>query len=145
MARQLDILADGTPVETGTTQSIATPVKNEYTDVEAFTGEYWIDGKPIYRRTFIKTFAETGAVTEVLDGSGIISDIVKSEVTFHYTSGFSVIGQIYYITADPTTLAFIIQVTANNNHNITIWRNVVNSGYLNGVYTITAYYTKTTD
>jgi hypothetical protein len=111
-----------------------------YFDTETVVGR-WRDGRPVYARTFQKTFSATGPVMDVLDSCGNIDLIVGQDVTYRSVSAWSVNGQIYYGGADPSNLAYIMEVTSNN-YNINVWRNVVNSGYLGGVFYITAFYVK---
>jgi hypothetical protein len=114
-----------------------------YFDTETVVGR-WIDGRPVYARTFQKTFSATGPVMDILDSCGNIDLIVDQNITYRSVSPWSVTGQIYYGGADTSNLGYIVQVTSNN-YNINVWRNVVNTGYTTGVYYITAYYVKTTD
>jgi hypothetical protein len=114
-----------------------------YFDTETAVG-WWRDGRPVYARTFQKTFSATGPVLDILDNSGNIDLIVDENITYKDSSPWSVTGKIYYGGADYSKLAYIVQVTSNGN-NINVWRNVVDSGYLDGVFYITAYYVKTTD
>jgi hypothetical protein len=56
MARQLEIQSNGEAVVSATSAGKGGVVKDQYTTTEQFTGKYWIDGKPIYRRVFDGTY-----------------------------------------------------------------------------------------
>jgi hypothetical protein len=106
------------------------------------TNAVWIGGKPIYKRTFVRTFSNTGSVQETFDSSGNIALIIDQKITYDHTT-WSVTGPIYYGSAGDE-LAYKMQVTSNG-HNVSLWRNITNPAYLNGTFYITAYYTKIVD
>jgi hypothetical protein len=107
--------------------------------------KHWIDGRPIYKKTFQRTFSDTGAIDTVLEANGITDTIVNFEIVFRPNNNmFTVNGQLHYGSANTSNLVYIMQVTSNNN-DIHVWRNINSSSYCNGTYTITVYYTKTTD
>jgi hypothetical protein len=145
MARQYYATEGGELRVIGTTAGTGEKPKAQYSADETFTGEYWADDKPIYRRTFDLKFTDSTAALQALDGSGTIDSVVRSEVCCLLTSGSRVLGPVYYGGADPATLAFIVQVVVDSGKRLGVWRNIIDSGYLNYVYRVTAWYTKTTD
>jgi hypothetical protein len=115
-----------------------------YFDAETVVGR-WRDGRPVYARTFQKTFPTAGRVSEVLeDSGGNIDLIVNQDITYKHPNSWSTTGQIYYGGADPDGLDYILQITSNTN-NLYIHRNLVDSAYTQGVFYITAYYVKIAD
>jgi hypothetical protein len=133
----------------------ATPpqVNEDYSTNEELTGQKWIDNKPIYRRTFQRTFTEKGSVQDVLDDNNVTDTIVDFKVVFKNSANtWTVNGAVYYADATPLvpspdnneSMAYIMQVTSNTQ-DVSLWRNIIKDAYLDGTYTITAWYTKTTD
>jgi hypothetical protein len=145
MARQLDILADGTPVDTGTTQSIARPEKLQYSDAEVFTGEYWIDGKPIYRRTFTVT-GPSAAGTNIAPIIGAGYDtVVRYEAICDRPSGPTT-GPTYYGTTGVLRWDVSLDVVMPATQlKCDIVLDASATDYASYPFIITAYYTKTTD
>jgi hypothetical protein len=113
----------------------------------------WVDGKPIYKRTFSRRFTTPGVDTAViLDDRPIFKFLVKYEITFYMdtntenpTQGdWSSSDNRYLISSDPARRAYIIEVLTYG-YILKAMRNIIDERYLNGTYYITAWYTKTTD
>lgn len=108
---------------------------NSYSTDETFTGKYWIDGKPIYRKVFTGTTGAGGSWENVSVSNLNIDNMTDLKVKFgnteQYFSGF-------YI---------------NDNYNLTYRYTTYNStisymygpGYSNQNYSIICEYTKITD
>jgi hypothetical protein len=112
----------------------------------------WIDGKPIYKRTFEQRFSTPGVDTAVmLSTTGDAKHIVRYEVVFYWDTipdsdqgDWSSSDNKYHISSDPARQAFILEVTTAQ-HNIRLMRNILDERYLNVTHYITVWYTKTTD
>lgn len=125
--------------------TVSLPSKNQrtYSTEEQRTGEYWIDGKKIYRKTFSGETLSIGTV--VLEQNDQISRIIKSE--FSYATAIAQFA--------PSGGFISNQLSASQ-----IWINAVRyelaSKNLEAIFTggatpslvdwyVTVYYTKTTE
>ena len=72
--------------------------KSQYSTTEQFTGKYWIDGKPIYSRTFYITTKGSWVDTGVSGISRIISKSANFKLTNMLISEYNV-SQNDYATA----------------------------------------------
>jgi hypothetical protein len=106
----------------------------------------WFNGKPIYLQVFAVIFEQSGYLPlKALDANGITKTIVRYEVEFtHNTGGWSINNNLYYNSSDLNNIAYLLEVTSNNQ-NINVRANIPLENYINGTYTITVWYTKTTD
>jgi hypothetical protein len=117
-----------------------------------------VNRKPIYVRTFERNYTAYNTDTSAAGTSEILSDdnniemIVDQEVVFvHSGNTWSVNGEVYYsggMYSSPDGVnggpKYVMQITSNGN-DIHLWRSIYDSGYTDGTYYLTAYYTKTTD
>jgi hypothetical protein len=129
--------------DAGASQIIGTLSGLAYATTESFTQEYWLDGAPIYRKVYQKTWSSATlgtAFEETLDSSGVFSQLVKVEVVFNSADGWETTGPLRYASADPTDLGYIVQPMVSDS-NLLVWVNILLADYKTGTYTITAYYT----
>jgi hypothetical protein len=143
MARQIDILEDGTPVESGTTAGISDPPKKQYSTTEEFTGEYWIDGKPIYRQVFEGTTPATAGTQKVdsLIPSGIDTPI-KSDLIVTTADGHKFSCDVLLLTDGTMRYIGILRVSPLGELVYIISLTSTAGGYVNLPYIVIAYYTK---
>ena len=121
----LDALADiATAIQSGGSAS------DDYSTTEQVIGT-WIDGKPIYRKTFEVNFHTNGQVW--VDTGCVINDI-ETLVDYKITAADTYVNEA---PANVTAALF-----RYNNSNIQIF---VNSAWYLDVQTITVEYTKSTD
>lgn len=115
-------------------------VKEVYSKDEVKTNKIWIDGKPIYRRTFSGTLTVSNLRTTHTIGSNISSSWVDNGNSFLNTPD-SVRAINASESADTTTN---VRTEITNNKTIL---NVISGGssYYMGTYYVTVEYTKTTD
>lgn len=105
--------------------------KNSYSTEETLTGGTWIDGKPIYRRTW--SFSSFSSTEGIIDSSGTYDKIISQQ-------GFMVIGsQIYPIAQGRSADSFTLRLNGNTHNLEYIRTSAVSSAG------VTIEYTKTTD
>lgn len=102
-----------------------------YSAEEQFTGKYWIDGKPIYRKCYSGQVTETTQTISHGLGS-TVRDVIDIKAVIK-TQGLFMPSGYYY----------------DNTHNVSIYVNAGNfvlvNTYTGGEYKIVFEYTKTTD
>ena len=106
--------------------------KNFYSTEETLTGGTWIDGKPIYKRTW--SFSSFSSTEGIIDSSGTYDKIISQQ-------GFMIIGsQLIPITQSRSASAMTLRIPNISQHNLAYIRDSeVTSA------DITIEYTKTTD
>lgn len=119
-----------------------TPIDGfHYSTGEQFTGEYWIDGKKRYIKTYRTTTPNTtGSITKVADAPSGLNEIVSLNGVM--TVLFN--GQNYYYDANSyirATDSISLYFDPNNGFMCMI----NNDNWKNQTLTITVIYTKTTD
>ena len=110
----------------------------DYSTSEVKTGATWIDGKPIYRKTFTGTspasaYTYTSVIT-IPNGAYIIY--------FFGEVGGLPINAIRPVTDSTINSVYTTWVTRNGNTGLDM---VCGTNCTNKGYTITVFYTKTTD
>jgi hypothetical protein len=115
---------------------------------EVKTAETWIDGKPIYKRTFTGTGPTSVGtfINDLLIPPGTIDTLTRSEPVYS-AGGYDFVDKIL---VDNTTGAIVgtMRTMKHSNTGIQfgIWlASGVNALYAGGVYKVTVWYTKTTD
>jgi hypothetical protein len=115
---------------------------------EVKTADTWIDGKPIYKKTFTTTGPTTtpGAkdVNFTITGLGII---VKTERLMETSTQSFPVGSIEYNSSGQARMSILTGVDGNNHNTLVVQMRVYESaaGWINGTVYITAFYTKLTD
>ena len=110
----------------------------DYSTTEHLTGRKWIDGKPIYSKTFQKNLQ--GGATEDIGEIQNLDTLVNMEITQKSPTQSNWYSLPQYQNSNYNAYVFI----AGNSNVIKINVNGFN-GYYMGLTYITAYYTKTTD
>ena len=109
--------------------------RSQYSTDEQFTGEYWIDGKPLYRKVYeVTTPSSTGTAT-ILETIGNEKTVIKVEGSIVLTNASIPIN--FYQSSSVYSDAF----TGNGNLYMTIGP----STYAGKSAVIILEYTKTTD
>lgn len=109
--------------------------KSQYSTDEQFTGEYWIDGKPLYRRVYSATGTFTGNIT--LDANINCSTLTMCRMSEVYKiSTGAYIGRTDYYANNARGYTLLTL----NTSRLEIQSNVSITGY-----TVVVEYTKTTD
>jgi hypothetical protein len=116
-----------------------------YSETEQNTGEIWLDGKPIYRKTFIKIFTETGIEFLVLDSNTIFDTLIKQEIICYVVDSNVLLGPVYFRSGNINDPAFSMNIIVNSDNTLRLWKNILIEAYKDQTYYLTAYYTKTTD
>jgi hypothetical protein len=144
MARQIEILDDGSAVISGSTGMVTDIDKKQYSEVENFTGEYWLTGEPIYRRTFIKTgptAVDSSILVQLMTG---VSKVFKIDVVCLNQNNDWIIGPVYY--AGLPNLRYTVGISVDTATSV-LYANIALSAsatsYINSSFYITAYYVKT--
>lgn len=137
---------DGTKVLTATTKSGETSLSYEevesgmldYSTEEQATGQKWIDGKEIYRKTFASVGSFTSPIS-IAHGISNIDTIVNKNGTLYYGSTYHAISIDHAETGNSVAHSII------NSDNIVLNYGSDYSG-VNAIskYDVTLYYTKTT-
>ena len=113
-----------------------------YSTSEVFTGDYWIDGKPIYRKVFTGTTPSEASVYRI----GTIANFGEL-VTAHFLlhgNNFYADGAIYSgSTYTPLDIGYVLENNGNNNAEI-IYKSYA-PAYFNKPIKAIIEYTKTTD
>ena len=107
----------------------------DYSTSEQDTGRKWIDGKPIYQKSYLKS--SVGEFTNELPSN--VDTVINSEAILQYTASnnVKVITPIYMQTSgDYFNFVFVDSTLAIRN---------ATTGMNNIKIAITIYYTKTTD
>jgi hypothetical protein len=116
---------------------------NNYSTSEVVVGK-WINGKPIYKRTYTHKVNALGIAQTVIDDAGVFDEIIKSEVMYKSVSTWIVNGPLYYASAVLENIGYIMQPYIANN-NLIAFSNILIEAYYLGQFYLTYYYTKTTD
>lgn len=106
--------------------------KNSYSTEETLTGGTWIDGKPIYKRTW--SFSSFSSTEGIIDSSGTYDKIISQQ-------GFMIIGsQIIPVAQNRSADGITLRIPNTSQHNLAYIKTT-------GVSSadITIEYTKTTD
>lgn len=114
------------------TQVSLTSLANEdnvYSTEEKVIGK-WVDGKPLYRKVFSKSYTESSGLEETL-----VNNVSFGACLFGFTQGSG--GSKISI---PSDIKGLIYLRANNNLVI-----VIPNGAITIAYTVCLIYTKTTD
>lgn len=120
--------------------------QKDYSTDEVFTGQYWIDGKKIYRKVFTGTTPSTIAADQVVvvsTGITTIRDIINLRTCLDWNNGTNS-GTVFdgWLTNDSfnNRLRVLFNREANN-----ITLNMSGSHFASQNYRIIVEYTKTTD
>lgn len=119
-----------------------------YSTDEQIVGQ-WVDGKPIYQRTFeIQPFTANPDYTQVLISSGVVDKIIGQNGYYDYLwNGDIQVESIPSISGPPQNWAYwFVRVYKQNNGNLVFfYRNADGQARpITGGY-VTVWYTKTTD
>lgn len=130
-----------------TDSAIAIGSDTDYSTEEKIIGT-WIDGKPIYQRTFeIQSFTANPDYTQVLISSGVVDKIIGQNGYYDYLwNGDIQVESIPSISGPPQNWAYwFVRVYKQNNGNLVFfYRNADGqSRPITGGY-VTVLYTKTT-
>ena len=118
--------------------------RSQYSTTEQVTGEYWIDGKPIYRKVFVDTVPTTaGTSTRISIGASV--DKAINIGGFFLNNENKVSYPIGYIGATNTPLSYVMATVRTDGD--TTAPNTIQyaSSYNNGTIYFIIEYTKTTD
>lgn len=124
----------------------------DYSTSEVKTGEYWIDGKPIYSKVYKTTLPTTttdGAfVTTGTEYNDPVENIIAVNSNLEKTnSTYSAsLPRIWQDTPSPSSPLIILCAGAYTSTNgITIWAGNSRPGHSGYNVSVTVFYTKTTD
>ena len=106
--------------------------ENTYSTEETFTGKYWIDEKPIYRKVIQGTIPNEGTFLPI---NLNYDTLVFERLSLVSTSGYIVTNGTFDTEC---ILSYMIGVN-------TVYFSTVGSGFVGNEFTLIAEYTKTTD
>lgn len=106
----------------------------DYSTTEQNTGRKWIDGKPIYQKTYVKT--AMGEYPNELPAN--LETMVNVESALKYTGEATIITPIYATGSNDYFGAYF-------NNNTLVLRDTHTTGATNIAIIVSIYYTKTTD
>lgn len=111
---------------------------NSYSTSETFTGEYWIDGKPIYRKCVNVT------TTLILNNENVVGTIQNAD-SFANIRGNGILSSVYIVPLpyidNTNNMSLYCRKTSADNTNIILVPLSTNITNIN----IVIEYTKTTD
>lgn len=117
----------------------------DYSTSEQDTGCKWIDGKKIYRKTYVVSLPSSGSSMSVNHGISNLSSYIKSEGVAVFSNGMTTrFLPCFYIGSDGSfsnQYYCSIYGGATDKQNFTL---NFGSAYLDGTAYVTLYYTKTT-
>lgn len=117
---------------------------NEYSTEETFTGQYWIDGKPIYRKVIsVNSPSSSGVYATIANmGSNVVDTLVsaKSMILVNYSES----NQVFYNLNIDERDSIHYCLIAYNKSNGDIQAKV-GTEFVSKKITIVLEYTKTTD
>lgn len=139
-------------VDTGTKKITKANLLKEITEVltnlgnysteEVKTGETWIDGKPIYRKTFV--FTATSNTSKKTVTTIDISSLSIKEIIQWYGKLKSVANYVYNAERTESSSAFT-RVESTSSYKQLTYHAMGDGNYFGGTVTLTLRYTKTTD
>lgn len=113
-----------------------------YSTEEVKTGEKWIDGKPIYRKTFV--FTATSNTSKKTVTTIDISSLSIKEIIQWYGKLKSVANYVYNAERTESSSTFTRVESASPYKQLT-YHAMGDGNYFGGTVTLTLRYTKTTD
>jgi hypothetical protein len=127
---------------------VAEVPKQQYSLEEQKTGEYWLDGKPIYVRTFVGNGPKqvnSGTADQVF-APGVVDTLLVPEIAYD-ANGLQFMGPVAISNATGDIRAIFRALREEDSGvRVVIWlTSAANAVYLNGKYRATLRYTKLAD